>query len=166
VTGALSAAGRGADTGSRGGPRVRVAVPPAADDLPPVDLRRLRSRARRLLRAIDAPHGELSIALLDDPGMRELNLRWRGRPRPTDVLSFSMLEGEGARHRGALLGDVVLGVQTAARQARARHRSLDEELARLLIHGTLHLLGHDHERDDEARRMRAEERRLWRAMTR
>ena len=73
-------------------------------------------------------------------------------PRPTDVLSFSLLEGEDAEHRGALLGDVVIGVETAARQARAAPpRSLDEEVARLLIHGTLHLLGHDHEQAEEAR---------------
>jgi probable rRNA maturation factor len=139
---------------------VRVAVP-AAGGLPPVDVPRLRRRARRLLRAAGAPRAELSIALLSDAAMRELNQRWRGRPRPTDVLSFSLAEGEGARHRGALLGDVVLSVETAARQARARRRSLDEELARLLIHGTLHLLGHDHRRPGEARIMRAEERRLW-----
>jgi probable rRNA maturation factor len=139
---------------------VRVAVPPAADALPRVDVPRLRRGARRLLRAVGAPHAELSIALVCDASMRELNHRWRGRTRPTDVLSFSLLEGEGARHRGALLGDVVLSVETAARQARARRRSLDEELARLLIHGTLHLLGHDHRRPGEARIMRAEERRL------
>ena len=80
------------------------------------------------------------------------------------MLSFSLLEGEGSEHRGRLLGDVVIGVETAARQARARHRGLDEEVARLMIHGVLHLLGHDHEADDEARVMQAEERRLWRAL--
>jgi probable rRNA maturation factor len=147
--------------GSRGGPRVWIAAPPAADGLPPVDVPRLRSRARRLLRAVGAPHAELSVALLSDAAMRALNQRWRGHPRATDVLSFSLLEGEDAMHCGPLLGDVVLSVETAARQARARRRSLDEELARLLIHGTLHLLGHDHRRTGEARIMRAEERRLW-----
>jgi probable rRNA maturation factor len=161
VTEARGAAARRARAGSRGGPAVRVAASPAAERLPRVDMPRLRRRARRLLRAVGAPRAELSIALFSDAAMRELNQRWRGRPRPTDVLSFSLLEGEGARHRGALLGDVVLGVEIAARQARARHRTLDEELARLLIHGTLHLLGHDHRRPGQARIMRAEERRLW-----
>jgi probable rRNA maturation factor len=94
--------------------------------------------------------------------MKQLNGDWRGRPRPTDVLAFSLLEGEDAEHRGALLGDVVIGVETAARQARQRRRSLDEEVARLLIHGTLHLLGHDHQRESDTRVMRTEERRLWR----
>ena len=104
------------------------------------------------------------MALVDDERIRELNAEYRGKDRPTDVLSFSMLEGEGAEHRGRLLGDVVIGVETAARQARQRRRGLDEEVARLLIHGTLHLLGHDHERDEEARVMQAEERRIWREL--
>jgi probable rRNA maturation factor len=133
-------------------------------DLPRVDRRRLRSRARRVLGAVGQSRAELSIRLVDDAEMRELNAAWRGRDRSTDVLAFSLLEGEDAGRRGALLGDVVLGVETAARQARRRRRSLDEELARLLIHGTLHLLGRDHQRVSEARAMRAEERRVWRAI--
>jgi rRNA maturation RNase YbeY len=58
----------------------------------------------------------------------------------------------------------VIGIEAAARQARAAHRSLNDEVARLLIHGTLHLLGWDHQESEEARLMRAEERRLWRAI--
>jgi len=130
-------------------------------ELPPVDRRLLRSRARRILGALSSSRAELSVHLADDVEMAELNGTWRGKPRPTDVLSFSLLEGEDSERRGVLLGDVVIGIETAARQARARRRSLDEEVARLLIHGTLHLLGHDHEQADEARMMRAEERRLW-----
>jgi probable rRNA maturation factor len=143
---------------------VRLSPPPRGAGLPCVDRRRLRSRASRLLRALSQRGVELSVSLVDDDQMADLNGRYRGRPRPTDVLAFSMLEGEDAEHRGALLGDVVIGLETAARQARRRRRSLDEEVARLLIHGTLHLLGHDHERPDEARIMRAEERRLWREL--
>ena len=67
------------------------------------------------------------------------------------MLSFSLLEGAHAERRGALLGDVVVSLDTAAVQARRARRTLDDEVLRLLIHGTLHLLGHDHERDDEAR---------------
>lgn len=130
--------------------------------LPAVDRRLLRSRASRVLRALSRSRSELSIRLADDVFMAELNGAWRRRPRPTDVLSFSLLEGEDAVHPGGLLGDVVIGVETAARQARARRRGLDEEMARLLIHGTLHLLGHDHERQEDGRVMRREERRLWR----
>ena len=144
-------------------PIVRLSGPDgdAADRL---DRRLLLARARKLLDATGCARSELSIALVDDDAIAELNARHRGKDRPTDVLSFSLVEGEHADRRGALLGDVVIGIETAARQARARHRSLDEEVARLLVHGTLHLLGHDHEEDEEARAMRAEERRVWRAL--
>lgn len=143
---------------------VRLSGPQRRRELPVVDRRLLRSRASRILKALSRSRSELSIRLADDAEMAELNGAWRRRSRPTDVLSFSLLEGEDAEHRGPLLGDVVIGVETAARQARARRRSLDDEVARLLIHGTLHLLGHDHERESEARAMRAEERRLWRVL--
>lgn len=143
---------------------VRLSGGEGRRDLPAVDRRLLRSRARRVLRAVGQPRAELSVRLADDCEMQELNGTWRRRARPTDVLAFSLLEGEGAEHRGSLLGDVVIGVETAARQARRSRRSLDDEVARLLIHGTLHLLGHDHRRDGERRRMRAEERRVWQAI--
>ena len=102
---------------------------------------------RRVLRALDCGDAELSVALVDDPEIAELNERFRGKRGPTDVLSFSLLEGAHAERRGALLGDVVMGVERGARaRRRARGAALDDELARLLIHGVLHLLGHDHER--------------------
>ena len=125
------------------------------------DATALSFHAKRLLKALRLGGAELSIALIDDAEIRQLNRQWRGVDRPTDVLAFSLLEGEHQRHRGAMLGDVVISVETAAAQAAARHRSLDEELSRLLIHGLLHLIGHDHEGDGDARRMRAEQRRLW-----
>ena len=103
---------------------------------------------------------EISVSLVADEEIAELNEAWRGKKGPTDVLSFSLFEGEHRAYRGKMLGDVVIGLPTAQRQARDRHRSLDDELERLLIHGLLHLLGHDHEVESEARRMRAEERRL------
>jgi probable rRNA maturation factor len=143
---------------------VRLSAPPPRSGLPAVDRRLLRSRARLILSGLRHARSELSVALVGDDRMRELNAGYRGKDRPTDVLSFSLLEGEGAEHRGRLLGDVVIGLETAASQARRRRRGLDEEVARLLIHGTLHLLGHDHEDDEEARVMRAEERRLWRVL--
>jgi probable rRNA maturation factor len=132
--------------------------------LPPVDRARLRSSARRILRALDHSGSELSIALVDDASIAALNAAYRGLEGPTDVLSFSLLDGKHADRRGALLGDVVVSLETAARQARRARRSLEEEVERLLVHGTLHLLGHDHQRQDDARAMRAEERRIWRAV--
>jgi len=130
-----------------------------------VDAKQFVARARKLLAAIGHRRSELSIALIGDAEMAELNGTWRGKPRTTDVLSFSLLEGEAQERRGALLGDVVISVETAAAQAAARHRGLDEELTRLLIHGLLHLIGYDHESDAEARVMEAEQRRLWREIS-
>jgi probable rRNA maturation factor len=143
---------------------VRLSGPPRRAALPAVDRRLLRRRADRILAALGCPEAELSIALVGDAEIAALNGRFRGRPRPTDVLSFSLLEGSHAERRGALLGDVVIGLEVAGRQARRRRASLDDEVARLLVHGVLHLLGHDHEDAGEAARMRAEERRLRRAL--
>jgi probable rRNA maturation factor len=132
--------------------------------LPRVDRRALRSRAASVLRALGRTRSELSIALVDDAQIAELNSTYRGVAGPTDVLSFSLLDGEHAERGGPLLGDVVVSLETAARQARRARRPLDDEVVRLVIHGTLHLLGHDHETQEEARVMQAIERRLWRAV--
>ena len=117
-----------------------------------------------MLRALEMPDAEISISLVDDSAISELNAAYRKKQGATDVLSFSLLEGEHSERRGALLGDVVVSLETAARQAARGGRSLDQEVMRLLIHGALHLLGHDHQQAGEARRMRAEERRLWRLL--
>jgi probable rRNA maturation factor len=143
---------------------VRLSVPPRSRQLPRVDARLLRSRAARALRALDCSKSELSIALVVDAEIAALNSEHRGKRSATDVLSFSLLEGKHAEYGGRLLGDVVIGIETAARQARAARRGLDDEVARLLIHGILHLFGWDHEEPEEAKRMRVEERRLWRAI--
>jgi len=132
--------------------------------LPPVDRAKLRRRARALLRELDRSDAELSVALVDDQEMAELNERYRGIGGATDVLSFSLEEGSHVDRRGALLGDVVISLDTAERQARRGRRTLEDEVLRLMIHGALHLVGHDHVRADEARRMRAEERRIHRAI--
>jgi probable rRNA maturation factor len=141
---------------------VRLSGPPRGVRGSRVDAGLLTRRAQRALRAVGHARSELSLALVADEEMSDINGQYRGQPRPTDVLSFSLFEGEAAEYRGSLLGDVVIGIETAARQAAERHRSLDEEVARLLVHGVLHLLGHDHELADEAAAMRAEERRVWR----
>jgi len=76
-----------------------------------------------------------------DPEIHDLNRRYRGKDRPTDVLSFPLADAL----QPSLLGEVVISVETAARQAQRRGHSLPEELQTLLIHGVLHLLGYDHE---------------------
>ena len=143
---------------------VLISGPPAAIRGSTVDLARLRRCGLAVLSAIGESRSELSIALVDDAQIRELNARWRDRRRSTDVLSFSQIEGDFANRRAALLGDVVISVETAAAQAASRHRGLDDVVAKLLIHGVLHLIGHDHEKDEEALRMGAEERRIWREL--
>ena len=134
--------------------------PPESCDAKFLDAALLQRRAEQILERIEHAESELSLSLVDDTAIAELNLSYRKLDRPTDVLSFSLLEGEESTYRGNLLGDVVISVETAARQAQEQGVSLDEELARLLIHGVLHLIGHDHMEPDEAERMQAEERRL------
>ena len=130
----------------------------------PALARRLARSARRLLGALRLPDAELSLVLVSDRVMHELNRRWRGKDRPTDVLAFAQAEGPGGAPEG-LLGDVVISVDTARRQAAERGHSLAAEGERLLVHGLLHLLGYDHERSAaEARRMQRRERVLLRGL--
>lgn len=94
---------------------------------------------------------------MTDQTIHELNRRYRHKDRPTDVLSFPLAD----EHCPALLGDVVISIDTARRQARQRKRAFVDELRALLIHGILHLLGYDHEvSDSEAVCMRRKEREL------
>jgi probable rRNA maturation factor len=118
-----------------------------------------------LLAALGEDAAELSIALVDDATGAALNQRFRGSKGPTDVLAFPLAEGPHARHRGALLGDVVIALGVARRQAAERGHELEVECRHLLVHGVLHLLGYDHARPDEARVMRAKERALWRRLS-
>jgi probable rRNA maturation factor len=123
----------------------------------------LRNVARRILSASACPEARLSILLVDDAGIRELNRTWLGKDRPTNVISFAMQEGEGAGVQADLLGDVVISAETAARDAAAAGVPFEHELYFLLLHGILHLLGYDHERGSAAaaRRMAARERELF-----
>jgi probable rRNA maturation factor len=111
------------------------------------------------------PEAELAVSLVSDAEIHDLNCRFRGKDRPTDVLAFAMREGEIVPDRGALLGDVVISLDTAVHQAKQRRRTPAGETRVLLVHGILHLLGYDHERSArEARRMQAMERRLLRLL--
>ncbi|MDP6945781.1 MAG: rRNA maturation RNase YbeY [Myxococcota bacterium] len=135
------------------------------DRPPPVDEALVASVVgwgRALLEATDAADRGLSIVLTDDPTIQALNSQWREVDAPTDVLSFPMDEGDSPVPMGdhAPLGDIVISLETAARQADGRgHTSLDE-VRFLLVHGLCHLLGHDHGEPAEAALMRAEETRL------
>lgn len=115
----------------------------------------LRRWVRTVLRHLDQTRVELSLALVTDPEIHVLNRQYRGKDKPTDVLSFPLAD----KLQPSLLGDVVISVETAARQAQRRGHSLREELQILLIHGVLHLLSYDHEISrSEAIRMHRKER--------
>ena len=115
-----------------------------------------------LLEAVGASHRTLSVVLTDDTSIQALNRQWREIDAPTDVLSFPMDEGETPTHLHlpAPLGDIVISVETAARQAPAHDYRFEDEVRFLLVHGLCHLLGHDHAEAEEAARMRQEEARL------
>ena len=105
---------------------------------------------------------EVSLVLADDRTVHELNRRWRGRNKPTNVLSFPALDrretGPRLPARASLpLGDVVIASGVTASEARTQGKSVGAHLAHLVVHGVLHLLGHDHEQDAEAERMEAME---------
>ncbi len=114
---------------------------------------RLGRRLARAMTAAGEPGSQLSLSLVDDEEIRALNRDYRDKDRPTDVLSFAMREGEGGALHPELLGDVVISVETAERQAAEAGHSLDEELLALAVHGLAHLLGEDHATADEERRM-------------
>jgi probable rRNA maturation factor len=91
--------------------------------------------------------GELAVMLCDDAAMRELNGRWRGRPEPTNVLSFPAAAGSQT------LGDIAVAYETTAREAEAEGKPFSDHLAHLAVHGFLHLLGYDHQSDAAAAAM-------------
>ena len=107
-----------------------------------------------MLSALGRANAELSVVLTDDRHIETLNRAHRRKAKPTDVLAFPMdAEGAGPSGEIQLFGDVVISLDTAARQARARKRPLLDEVTHLLAHGILHLAGYDHRTDAEERRM-------------
>lgn len=114
----------------------------------------VRELSRKLLRALDAAGlrgKEVSLSLTDDAELHALNLQYANEDHATDVLSFAQSEGDGLR--SGPLGDVVISVPTARRQARAGKRPLLDELLHLSVHGVAHLIGYDHATPDEERVM-------------
>jgi probable rRNA maturation factor len=126
--------------------------------------RRVPAAAKLVRRAIAAAataatrKAELAVMLTDDRAIRALNRRWRGRDAPTNVLSFPA--GGGRRAAPRLIGDIAIAYETTAAEARAQGIPFAHHLAHLAVHGFLHLLGYDHESDDEAEAMERRERRV------
>ena len=125
-----------------------------------IDLERWSALATVSLLDRGVAAGECNLLFVDETTIQELNLEHRGKDRPTDVLSFP-LDGAEASHADDLIGDIVICAAVAAANApehagQDHHRGTrDDELALLVVHGVLHLLGHDHEDDAEAEAMEA-----------
>jgi len=115
-------------------------------EIHPVDSQKFKKRVEKIIRELGRQDAELSILLVDDEKIRQLNRQYRKLDSATDVLSFPQTEGEPGEFISHILGDVVISVETARSQATEHRLSLEQELVLLLIHGTLHLLGYDHER--------------------
>jgi len=104
------------------------------------------AKAARLLPA--ATDGGITVAFVSDRAMRELNRLWQHKRGTTDVLSFPAAQDEFEKSEGALLGDVVISIQQAERQAKENGLTLDDEIAQLILHGLIHLCGYDHATDN------------------
>jgi probable rRNA maturation factor len=120
-----------------------------------VGAREVGRRARRMLVALQMEEAELSLVLTNDEQIHKLNATYRKKDKPTDVLAFAQQE---AAHEGAdetLLGDVIVSVPTARRQAKGAKHDVLAEVTMLVAHGLLHLLGWDHDTDARDRKMRA-----------
>jgi len=138
---------------------ISVAVAPRYRSV--VDDEWLRDVVARVLAAEGASSADVGVVVTGDATVRDLNRRYRGEDAPTDVLSFAFGEDAGEfvlpPGKSTRLGDVVISLPAARRQAKQAGHSLERELALLLVHGLLHLLGYDHATDDDARVMRSRE---------
>jgi probable rRNA maturation factor len=150
---------------SRDGPSVLIDVLVEAGSWPP--RAELEALARRTVDAVLDETGasapgevELSLVFSDDPAVRELNARWRGKDKATNVLSFPAFPVQAGDELPPMLGDVVLAAETVAAEAAAEGKALADHLSHLIAHGVLHLMGYDHQDDLEADRMEDLERRV------
>lgn len=114
----------------------------------PLDCECWEAFAAKALKVAPARGVGVTVAFVSDRAMRELNWRWRGKRGTTDVLSFPAEQAEFEKLTGATLGDVVISVERAEKQAAEHNLSFEREVEQLILHGVLHLCGHDHETDD------------------
>jgi len=127
----------------------------------PISENKIRKKTETILDALECPDAELSIVVVDDAEMERLNREYLGRSGPTNVIAFSMQEGAFKDINPALLGDVVVSVETADKESKIGGMRLEDRFAELLIHGILHLIGFDHEkRAEDAEKMEVREKEL------
>jgi probable rRNA maturation factor len=111
----------------------------------------------------DVAEAEVAVMLTDDAGIRTLNSNWRGIDKPTNVLSFPALQPEGEWKPGdapRMLGDIAIAYETMRRESDEEQKPFDHHLSHLAVHGFLHLVGYDHENEDDAEEMEALEREI------
>ncbi|MFA5902376.1 MAG: rRNA maturation RNase YbeY [Desulfobacula sp.] len=113
---------------------------------------KIRQKTKQILNALGCKTHEISILITDDEQIRELNRTYRGVDKPTNVLSFPMQEVAFSDLASGLLGDVVISLDTAQKEAENADVSLSERMSQLLIHGILHLVGFDHEKGEKSER--------------
>jgi probable rRNA maturation factor len=122
------------------------------------------SQARRDRRSRSTVASSVAVALIDDRAMRKLNRSFRGKDKPTNVLSFPSGEMQDGKRAKLQLGDIAIALGTVKREAKTQGKTVADHLTHLMVHAVLHLLGYDHESDPEAERMEALERKALAAL--
>ena len=132
-----------------------------------IDKRKIRIKVTRLLKLINCANKEISITFVDDETIQRINKQYLQRDKPTNVISFSLQEGEFGDINPEVLGDIVISVDTAISDANRGNLSFDEEILFLMIHGLLHLTGYNHENTSRtnALKMKQKEKELFRLLT-
>ncbi|MDD5342869.1 MAG: rRNA maturation RNase YbeY [Smithella sp.] len=131
-----------------------------------IDKRRIRSTVLRIMRILDCADKEISLSFVDDEKIKELNKEYLGKDKPTNVISFSLREGEYSDINPQIMGDIIISVETAQRDALWGNLTVSQEIDFLIIHGILHLLGYNHENTTrkETNKMRKKEKDLFTAV--
>src|SRR6185295_9937198 len=114
----------------------------------PIASERWETFAAKALKVLPVRHTSATLVFVSDRAMAELNRRWRGKRGTTDVLSFPAGQSKFEKTEGLNLGDVIISVEQAARQAKENKLRLNTEISQLVLHGLLHLCGYDHLTDD------------------
>jgi probable rRNA maturation factor len=132
-----------------------------------INRRKIRSAMIRLMKATNCTGKEISISIVDDTTIQTLNREYLKRDKPTNVISFSLQEGEYGGVNADVLGDIVISAETAARDAVKGGLTFEEEIIFLLVHGFLHLIGYNHENTSRANaaRMKQKEKELFHLLT-
>ena len=126
-----------------------------------IDLLRAEHSLGKILRVLENENREISLTFVDDAGITGINRQYLDRDYPTNVIAFSMNEGEFGDINPHILGDIIISTETAVRDAKAGDLSLEDEIDYLMIHGVLHLLGYDHESPGEAEEMKEREKEIF-----